>query len=196
MKNRLTTFAVILATMAFPLAGHAQGKVGIININAAMAGTAEGKKALADLQKKYQPRQQELDRLQKEITAIQDQLSKQTPALSDEDQRRLARELEDKQKLFKRSTDDLQSDATADQNEAVRRIGQKMVRIIGDYAQQNGFILVIDGAQVPIYFAAKDIVITEEIVKLYDAANPVADAGASAKPAAPAASPAPAPKPK
>jgi outer membrane protein len=196
MKNQFTTLILFLALLAAPLAAYAQGKVGIININAAMAGTAEGKKALADLQKKYQPRQQELDRLQKEITAIQDQLSKQTPALSDEDQRRLARELEDKQKLFKRSTDDLQSDATADQNEAVRRIGQKMVRIIGDYAQQNGFILVIDGAQVPIYFAAKDIVITEEIVKLYDAANPVADAGASAKPAAPAASPAPAPKPK
>ena len=31
-----------------------------------------------------------------------------------------------------------------------------MVRIIGDYAQQNGFVLVIDGAQIPIYYAAKD----------------------------------------
>ena len=89
MKNRLTTFILFLAIMAVPLAAHAQGKVGVININAAIASTAEGKKAIADLQKKYQPRQQELERLQKEIQAIQDQLSKQTPALSDEEQRRL-----------------------------------------------------------------------------------------------------------
>ena len=85
---------------------------------------------------------------------------------------------------------------TADRDEAVRRIGQKMVRIIEDYAQKNGFTMVMDGAQVPIYYAAKDTVITEEIIKLYDAANPVADAGASVKPAARPATPMPASKPK
>src|SRR5271165_1329954 len=110
MKNRLTTYLAFLSMMAFPFAAPAQGKIGIININAAIASTVEGKKAIADLQKKYQPRQQELERLQKEMAGIQDQLSKQTPALSDEDQRRLARDLDDKQKLFKRSTDDAQSD--------------------------------------------------------------------------------------
>jgi len=196
MKNRLTKVAVLIAIMAVPLAGHAQSKVGVINLNAAMLSTAEGKKAFADLQKKYQPRQQELERLQTEIQAIQDQLSKQQPTLSDEEQRRMSRDLEDKQKLLKRSTDDAQSDFTADRDEAIRRIGQRMVSIIHDYAQQNGIVLVIDGAQVPIYFASKDLEITEAIVKRYDAANPVADAGAPAKPAAHPASPSPAAKPK
>ena len=196
MKIRLTTLILFLAVMTIPLVAHAQGKVGVINMNAAIASTAEGKKANADLQKKYQPRQQELDRLQHEIQGIQDQLSKQTPALGDEEQRRLSRDLEDKQKLLKRSTDDAQSDFTADRDETVRRIGQKMVRIIGDYAQQNGFVLVIDGAQTPIYYAAKDIDLTAEIVKRYDAANPVSDAGESPKPAAHPASPSSATKPK
>jgi len=196
MKNRLTTLTAFLAIMAVPLASHAQGKIGVININLAIASTAEGKKVIADLQKKYQPRQQELERLQKEIQADQDQLSKQTPALSDEEQRRVGRDLEDKQKLLKRSTDDAQSDFSADRDEAIRRIGQKMVRVIGDYAQQNGFTLVIDGAQIPIYYAAKGLDLTEEIVKRYDAANPVAETGTSAKPAARPASPSSATKPK
>ncbi len=87
--------------MGVPLAAHAQGKIGVININSAIASTAEGKKAIADLQKKYQPRQQELERLQQEIQAIQDQLSKQSATLSDEEQRRLSRDLEDKQKALK-----------------------------------------------------------------------------------------------
>jgi outer membrane protein len=176
---------------AVPLLAQAQNKVGVININAAIASCGEGKKAMADLQKKYTPRQQELERLQKEIQTDQDQLSKGT-ALSDEEQRRLTREVEDKQKLLKRSTDDAQADFSADRDEAVRRVGQKMVGIIHDYAQQNGFGLVIDGAQVPIYFAVKDIDITAEIVKRYDAANPVAEAGGApaAKPATHAATPA------
>src|SRR5208282_2122777 len=189
MKNRLTTLTVLLAILAVPLAVHAQGKVGLININAAIGSTGEGKKAIADLQKKYQPRQQELERLQQEIQSIQEQLNKQTPALSDDEQHRLTRELEDKQKLLKRSTDDAQGDFSADRDEAIRRIGQKMVRLINDYAQQNGLTLVIDDAQVPIYYAAKDIDITAEIVKRYDAANPVVDAGEAAKPASHPASP-------
>jgi hypothetical protein len=71
-----------------------------------------------------------------------------------------------------------------------------MVRVINDYASQNGFTLVLDDAQIPIYYASKDIEMTEEIVKRYDAANPVADAGAPAKPATPSAAPASTPKPK
>ena len=126
MKNCLTTLILFLAMMAVPLAAHAQGKVGVININAAIGSTAEGKKSIAELQTKYLPRQQELVKLQQEIQAIQDQLTKQAATLSDDEQRRLPRDLEDKQKILKRSTDDAQSDFNADRDEAVRRIGQKM----------------------------------------------------------------------
>ena len=67
---------------------------------------------------------------------------------------------------------------------------KKWFSVIDDYAQQNGLVLVIDGAQIPVYYAAKDIDLTAEIVKRYDAANPVAGAETSPKPGArpPAAS--------
>ncbi len=178
MKNRLTAFVMFLALCGFPLPARAQGKIGVINMNLAIASTAEGKKAIEDLKAKYAPRQQELERLQSEIQSTQDQLSKGTS--SDDDQRRLSRELEEKQRNFKRWSDDAQSDFASDRDDAVRRLGQKMVALIGDYAQKNGFSLVIDEVQVPIYFAAKQIDITADMIKLYDQTNPVA-AGAPAK---------------
>jgi outer membrane protein len=194
MKNRLIAFSALLAFLAVPLAARAQGKIGVINMNAAIASTAEGKKAMADLQKKYAPRQQELERLQREIQSDQEKLTKQGPTLSEEEQGRLTREMEDKQKLLKRSTDDAQSDFNTDRDEAVRRIGIKVVRIIGEYSQQNGIVLVLDAVQVPIYFATKDLDLTEPIIKRYDAANPVADAGAPA--ATHPVAPSPVKKPK
>jgi outer membrane protein len=153
-------------------------------LNQAIGSTAEGKKAIADLEAKFVPRKQELQRLQQEIQSIQDQLSKQAATLSDDEQRRLSRELEDKQRILKRSADDAQSDYNAETEDTVSRIGKKMVRVIDDYAQQNGFVLVIDDAQVPIYYASKDIEISAEIVKRYDAANPLPAAGETPKPAA------------
>jgi outer membrane protein len=202
MKNRLTILTVLLGMLAAPFviraqgATPAEGKIGVINIQAAIANTAEGKKVIADLQRKYQPRQQELQRLQQEIQAIQDQLTKQSATLSDEEQGRLSRDSEDKQKLLKRSAEDAQNDFNHDRDEAIQKIGQKMVRVISEYAPQNGFALILDDAQIPVYYASKDIEITEEIVKRYDAANPVADAGAAAKPATHSTTPTSTPKPK
>jgi len=71
------------------------------------------------------------------------------------------------------------------------------VKVINDYAQKNGFTLVIDDSQLPVYYVAQGADITEPIVKLYDAANPAAassSAPAAAKPSA--AKPPAAPKPK
>jgi outer membrane protein len=197
MKNRLialTTLALMLVgslALRAQAAAPAQGtKVGVLNIQAAIANTAEGKKVIADLQAKYQPRQQELQRLQQEIQADQEQLTKQGPALSDEEQSRLSRDAEDKQKQLKRSAEDAQNDFNHDRDEAINKIGQKMVQVIREYSTQNGFTLVLDGAQVPIYYAAPDLDITKEIITRYDAANPAAGAapvksatpGSSAKP--------------
>ena len=194
MKNRSIALAMLPLVLAGPLVLRAQtaapaagGKVGVINIQAAIASTAEGKKVINDLQKKYQPRQQELQRLQQEIQAIQDQLTKQGPALSDEEQGRLSREAEEKQTQLKRSSEDAQNDFNHDRDDAINHIGQKMVQVIRQYASQNGFTLVIDGGQIPIYYAAPELDITKDIVTKYDAANPVTDASAPvAKPAAPA----------
>jgi outer membrane protein len=188
MKKRVSLIAPLLGFLMSPALALGQspatstGKIGVINIQEAILSTAEGKKAMAELQKKYQPRQAELQRLQQDIQALNDQLQKQSATLSDEEQRRLNRELDEKQKLFKRQSEDFNADAGADRDEAIRRVGQKMVRIITDYAQQNGYSLVVDGAQIPVYYAAKEIELTDPIVKRYDTENPVADAEGAAPP--------------
>jgi outer membrane protein len=191
MKNRVSTITLLLCLGAAPTALLAQssgtsGKIGLVNIQEAILTTAEGKKAMAELQKKYQPRQQEVQKLQQDIQAINDQLQKQAATLSDDEQRRLNRDLEEKQKILKRTTEDAQADFATDRDEMFRRIGQKMVKQIDDYARQNGFSLIIGSDQVPIYYAAKEVELTSEIVRLYDAANP-SDVMTTGGPATPAA---------
>jgi outer membrane protein len=190
MKTRVATITLLLCLGAARTGLLAQssgtsGKIGLVNIQEAILSTAEGKKAMAELQKKYQPRQQEVQKLQQDIQAINDQLQKQAATLSDDEQRRLNRDLEEKQKLLKRSTEDAQADFATDRDEMFRRIGQKMVRQIDDYARQNGFSLIIGSDQVPIYYAAKEVELTEQIVRLYDAANP-SDVMTTGGPATPA----------
>lgn len=164
----------------------APDRLAVINIQQAIAQTAEGKQALDAIAKKYEPKRQALQRQQDEITALQDQIQKQSATLSDDESARLRRELDQKQRLFKRDQDDDSADYQADNQDAVQSIGSKMVKVINQYAQKNGFALVLDDSQLPVYYVAKGVDITEPIVKLYDQANPVAAAPAASatKPAA------------
>jgi Skp family chaperone for outer membrane proteins len=188
MRNRLLRVSALLCLLVSPALAHSQdqplaasSKIGLINIQEAIASTTEGKKALSDIQKKYEPHRNDLERQQQEINALQDELQKRPTALSDEEQVRLNRELEEKQRLFKRAQEDAQVDYQNDNQADLRRIGQKMVRVINDYAQQNGFALVLDphAVQMPVYYAAKGLDITDAIVKRYHAANPGVTRGAS-----------------
>jgi len=101
MRNRVLSFSVLLTLLVSPSLARSQdqppvattGRVGVINIQEAIVGTAEGKKALSEIQKKYEPRRNDLQRQEQEISALQDQLQKQVNTLSDDEKLRLAADL-------------------------------------------------------------------------------------------------------
>lgn len=214
MRNRAryaTTFLFLAAGPALlwgqsASTGTSAYKIGVINIQQAIANTAEGKKAFADLRKKYEPRQADLQKQQQEVENLRDQLRRQATTLSEAESQRLTRELAEKQKLYDRATEDAQADFQDDRQDVIARVGQKMVRIIDEYAKENGYAIVLDSqipiyggsqastAQLPIYYAGQSVDISEDIVKRYDAQFPADSAGSSehgASPATPAASPKP-----
>jgi Skp family chaperone for outer membrane proteins len=181
MRNRVFASFMIFALAGCPIlfAGQTSGapaagaKVAVINIQEAILSTAEGKKAMQDLQNKYLPRQEEIQRRQQEVQQLQEQLQKQMTTLSEDEQRRMSRELQDKQKILRRMTEDAQADFQNDREDLMRTIGQKMVKVIDEDASRHGYSLVIDAGQVPVYYAAEGVNITPEIVKMYDSVNPV-----------------------
>jgi len=64
--NKTILFPVLLicclAAGAFGQSATPPGKVGILNIQGAIAGTQQGQKAAADLQSRYEPKRRELER--------------------------------------------------------------------------------------------------------------------------------------
>lgn len=181
----------------------AAGKVGVINVRQAIASTAEGKQAGAELQSQFAPRQNELEALNRQINDLRQRLDQGGPKLSDDERTRLQREGETKARQAQRKQDEYQEDVNAAQAEVFDRIGRKMIDVLDRYAREKGFVVVLDTSaqNTPILFASTGVDVTQDIVRLYDQAYPVkggAPASVTApKPAAtqkPAAQP-PAAKP-
>ncbi|HEV2246496.1 MAG TPA: OmpH family outer membrane protein [Terriglobia bacterium] len=178
MRNRIWLMMVAMTLVVYPMFLRAQGaaaasdKVAVVDIQQAIIGTAEGKQALQDLQKKYQPRETEINQRQDDVQNLQQQLQKQMTTLSADEQRRMQHDLQEKQTVLQRLEQDAQSSFQYDRDTVMRELGQKMVKVIDQYASAHGYALVIDGSQVPVYYAAKGVDITPEIVKLYDSSHP------------------------
>jgi len=71
-------------------------------------------------------------------------------------------------------------------------LGGKMMAVLNSYAQQNGYVLVIDvsNPQTPVLFASNTIDITRDVIGLYDK-----NAGATMSPATAPKTAAPKPTP-
>jgi outer membrane protein len=185
-KNLAVFTALVLGVAAL---AHAQGqmptKVAIINVQNAILSTKEGQKAANDIQTTLlAPKKADLDRKQADVAALQDQLRKGSATMSQDAKEKLQRDIDAKSKNLTRDTEDASAELDAAQGKVMQDLGNKMLVVIEKYATQNGIALVIDvsNPQTPVLWAASAIDITNDIVKLYDQAYPVA----AAAPAAPA----------
>ena len=179
-------------------------KVGAINIEGAIFGTNEGRKEVEALQKKFEPKQNELKGQNDELEALKKQLDTQGPKLNDDAAANLKKQIESKQKLFDRAVQDAQEEYGSQQQDIASKILQKMAPMIIQYAQDNGFGMIVDTSkpwpQSPILVAGEGVDITKPVVDIYNAksgvAAPTASGAGTAKPAAPRASATPRTTPK
>lgn len=175
-------------------------KVGVIQIQAALAATKEGQKAAAELETKMAPRKKELEAKQNEIKDLQERLQRGGNTLSDSAKEDLTRNIDTKTKSYNREIEDAQAELQEEQQKVVNALGQKMMAVIDKYAQQNSFAVILDvsNQNTPVLYASNAVDITKEIIDLYDKTvfTPAPARAPAPRPASSAAPrPAPAPKP-
>jgi len=159
------TFSLLAACGAF-----AQAKVGVVNSQAALAETAEIKKAQADLEAKYKPRQDQMVKIQKDLEGINQQLSlgdKLTPQAQADLNTQGTRKNRDLQRL----QEDMQADVDRERNEIIVRSGQRMVQIVQKMAEEKGLDVIIDASNTIYMKPALDL--TKDATAAYDKAYPV-----------------------
>jgi outer membrane protein len=159
-------------------------KVGVIDVQAAVAGTAEGKQAFAELQSQFTPRQAELANLQKQIEDDQTRLRTGQATLSDDEKARLSREYDLLTRSYQRKTQDAQDDYNEAQQELLNRIGRKMMDVLDKYSKDNGYAVILDTSsqQTPVLYAANQVNVTQDIIRLYDQSYPVKTSAGGAAP--------------
>lgn len=190
-----------------PAASAAGGtRVGTISIEQAIFATNEGQRDFEALNKKLEPKQNELKGMNDELEGLQKQLNTQGDKLNDDARANLVKQIEQKKKGLDRSVQDAREDAQNQQNEIAQRILQKMAPIVVKYAGENGFGVIIDTSNPwpngPVLWYGPAVDITKAVVEAYNQQSgvpaPPAPAPSAARPPAsrPSGTVAPKPAPK
>lgn len=152
-------------SIAFP-----QLKVAIINSQMSVIDTAEIKKAQAELEAKFKPRQEAATKLQKELQDLQTQIQQGQGKLTPQAEQNLQLTGQRKQRELQRLTEDLQQDVERERNEILQRTGGRMQEVVKKMAEEKGLDLVVDTSNTIYYKPVLDI--TKEATAAYDKAYP------------------------
>ena len=164
-------------------------KIALIAFEQAVFATNEGQKAIADVQKKYDPTRTKITAAEAEVESLQKQLQG-AANLTEEDRASRVRTIDAKQKQLQRDGEDASAAYQADLQEAYGKIAQKFNAVMQKYMSDNGYTLGMDVSanqqQSSVLFAAPQTDVTRAVVDAYNVSSGV--------PAQPAAGPSPAPR--
>ena len=157
--------------LAIAAAVSAQTKVAVINSQVAVVETAEIKKAQSVLEAKYKPRQEQIDKLTKEIAELQQQLQTGQGKLTPQAEQNIQIQGQRRQRELQRLQEDVQGEVDRERQEVLTRTGSRMQEVVRKLAEERALDVVVDVSNTIYYKPALDI--TKEATAAYDKAYPV-----------------------
>lgn len=181
----VATLAILLGSSA----AQAQ-KFAIIDMQKAVLATTDGKKASQAINDKFAPMKAQLDQMAKDITAKQDQFTKNRATMSANAAASAQAEIESLTTVLKRKQEDAQQDLEEEENKQLGSIVPKLQQVINQYATANQIMFVLDTSANPnnLIYGDGSLNIISPVVLAYEklsAAPPKAAPAATAPKAAP-----------
>ena len=178
------TVMPVLAFAQNPAPASGPSKIAMVDISRAVLSTEEGKRAMDALQKKFEPRQAQIQKQANDLQEMAKPLNDGSK-LADDARATLMKSLSQKQLALQHSAEDLQADARSEQNEVVSRVLKNLAPVIDKYARENGYTMIFDAQfwpSGPVLWASGPAAdITSAIIAAYNAqpAQPVPSGGGS-----------------
>lgn len=153
-------------------------KVAVIAFEQAVVATNEGQRAMADVQKKYEPQKTKIDGEAAEVDSLKKQVQGLPPTTSDDERARRLRTIDEKEKALNRDAEDATNAYQGDLQEAYGKVAQKVGAAAVKYAQDNGYTLMLNvgGNQQtpnPVLWFNQTTDITQAVVNAYNTSSGV-----------------------
>ena len=136
------TLALCLSVFFAPVA-MAEVKIAVVDVQAAIIGSESAKALLAQIQGEFQTDQDSIRAIQTEAAGLLQRLQKDADVMSDEEKRRIQREIESLNNDFVFQSQKLQNEIQARQQELFAGTDEKVRKAIEDLVLENDYDLIL-----------------------------------------------------
>ena len=163
---------ILLCLGLFSIAGlaPAQTKIAVINLQRAVLESDEIKKASAELEGKFKPRQTDMQKIEKELQGIQENLQKNAGKLTPQAEAELTAQGQRRQRELQRLTEDLQADVDRERNDILSKSSKQMTAVVSKLAAEKGYDVVVDVTNTVFFKPVLEI--TTDALAAYNKAYP------------------------
>jgi Skp family chaperone for outer membrane proteins len=184
MNSRRIVVAAALALLALPLRAQ-EAKIGVFEFSRVAGETAEGQRIQKTLKDFQESKQAALADKEKELKALNDQLTAQALSLSPERRGAMEKDLQKKQNELQTSRESAQREWQIEFNEAQSAFQEKVISTVEAMGREGKYLLILERDQ--CVFAGETADITPLIIARLNAMTgaPPAAAPSAAPPGAP-----------
>lgn len=160
-KSFKSLLALALLTSAMSVSA-AELKVGYVQVDKILQEAPQTAESGKKLEKEFNPRTQELDRMQKQIKDLQTSLDKESLTISETARREKERDISNLKIEFQRKQRELREDVNLRKNEELGILQDRINKAVTAVSEAEGYDLVVYGG---VAYASKKIDITDKVLK-------------------------------
>ncbi len=158
LKKYILASAVLLSFSAGVLA---EGKIGFVNSQKILNDAPQASRAKKKIEKDFEKRDQDLQRIAKQLQGMQENLDKNAVTMAESERRTKEREFADLNRDFQRKQREFREDLSQRQNEEMASIFERVNKIIKQIAEAEKYDIIFQEA----VYANPRIDITERVIK-------------------------------
>lgn len=155
------TLIVALALVSFPALVMADSKIGFVNSQKILNDAPQAARAKKKIEKDFEKRDQELQRIAKQLQGMQENLDKNAVTMAEGERRTKEREFADLNRDFQRKQREFREDLSQRQNEEMAAIFERVNKIIKQIAEAEKYDIIFQEA----VYANPRIDITDKVIK-------------------------------
>jgi len=154
---------LLIASFAFAgVANAAEVKIGFVNVEQILKDAPQTAESGRKLEKEFSGRQQELERMAKQIKDHEAALDKDSLTMSETDRRNKDRDLSNLKIEFQRKQRELREDVNLRKNEELASLQDRINKAVTSVAEAEGYDLVVYSG---VAYASKKADITDKVLK-------------------------------
>jgi outer membrane protein len=150
-----------IALLSFSVGVLAESKIGFVNSQKILNDAPQAAKAKKKIEKDFEKRDQDLQRIAKQLQGMQENLDKNAVTMAESERRTKEREFGELNRDFQRKQREFREDLSQRQNEEMASIFERVNKIIKQIAEAEKYDIIFQEA----VYANPRIDITDKVIK-------------------------------